>query len=82
MENSKIAVLTIIVENNADTKAIQGLLSDYGSCIIGRMGIPHCEKHVRIITVVLDGPVDSTNELTGNLDLLENVSASVVFASV
>ena len=82
MNNTKIAVLTIIVENNADTCQIQTYLSDYGSCIIGRMGIPHCEKHVRIITVVLDAPVEATNELTGKLDSLDNVNASVVFASV
>lgn len=82
MNDTKIAVLTIIVENNADTRQIQTFLSDYGSCIIGRMGIPHCEKHVRIITVVMDAPVESANELTGKLDNLENVNASIVFASV
>lgn len=82
MNKTKIAVLTIIVENKADTRQIQTYLSDYGSCIIGRMGIPHCEKHVRIITVVLDAPVEATNELTGKLDSLENVNASVVFANI
>ena len=82
MADTKISVLTIIVENGADTKGIQGLLSEYSSCIIGRMGIPHCEKNVRIITVVLDGPVQSINELTNKLDGMDNVNASVVFANV
>ncbi|MBO7671949.1 iron-only hydrogenase system regulator [bacterium] len=82
MSDTKISVLTIIVENGADTPKIQSFLSEYSSCIIGRMGIPHCEKNVRIITVVLDGPVESINELTNKLDGLDKVNASVVFANV
>lgn len=82
MDNTKISVLTIIVENGADTPKIQEYLSEYSSYIIGRMGIPHCEKCVRIITVVLDGPIDSINELTNKLDGMDKVNASVVFANV
>ena len=80
--DTRISVLTIIVENGADTPKIQEYLSEYSSCIIGRMGIPHCEKNIRIITVVLDGPVQSINELTNKLDGMDKVNANVVFANI
>ena len=79
---TRVAILGIIVENNAVICDIQNLLSEYSEYIIGRMGIPYREKNVRVISVVLDAPVDTINALTGKIGRLENVNAKTVYSNV
>ena len=79
---TRVAILAIIVENNAVICEIQNLLSEYSEFIIGRMGIPYREKNVRVISVVLDAPVDTINALTGKIGRLENVNAKTVYSNV
>ena len=62
---TRVAIVGIIVEDEAVICDIQNLLTEYSEYIIGRMGIPYKDKKVRIISVVLDAPVDTINALTG-----------------
>lgn len=75
---NRISVLSIIVEDAASTPAINQLLSDAGSSIIGRMGIPCRNKGISVITVVLDAPADVVSALSGKLGMLAGVSAKAV----
>ena len=79
---TRVAIIGIIVENNAVICDIQNLLSEYSDYIIGRMGIPYKQKDVRIISVVLDAPVDTINALTGKIGKLEGVNAKTVYSNV
>ena len=79
---TRVAILGIIVENNAVICDIQNLLSDYSEYIIGRMGIPYKQKDVRIISVVLDAPVDTINALTGKIGKIDGVNAKTVYSNV
>ncbi len=81
MEN-RVAILGIIVEDEAVICDIQNLLSEYSDYIIGRMGIPYRNKNIRIISVVLDAPVDAINALTGKIGRIEHVSSKVVYSNV
>lgn len=81
MEN-RVAILGIIVEDEAVICDIQNLLSEYSDYIIGRMGIPYRNKNIRIISVVLDAPVDTINALTGKIGRIEHVSSKVVYSNV
>ena len=38
---TRVAVISVIVENNETVEALNQLLHDYGQIIIGRMGIPY-----------------------------------------
>ena len=38
--DTRVAVMSIIVEDRASTEKINALLHEYGEYIIGRMGIP------------------------------------------
>lgn len=40
MEN-RISVISIIIEDTAQAAAVNDLLHEYGSYIVGRMGIPY-----------------------------------------
>ena len=80
--DTRVAIIGIIVENNAVICDIQNLLSEYSEFIIGRMGIPYKPKDVRIISVVLDAPVDTINALTGKIGNIQGVNAKTVYSNV
>lgn len=80
-EETRVAIIAIIVENDAAISDIQNLLSEYSQYIIGRMGIPYKEKDIRIISVVLDAEVDTINALTGKIGRIKNVNAKTVYSN-
>ncbi len=79
---TKVAIIGIIVEDNTKIKNVQALLSEFSDHIIGRMGIPYKQKNVRIISVVLDAPVDTINTLTGKIGKINGISAKTVYSNV
>ena len=75
---TRVAVVSIIAEDNAVISEIQNLLTQNSQYIIGRFGIPYKQKNIRIISVVLDAPVDVINDLTAKIDKIEHVKAKTV----
>ena len=55
---TRIALIGIIVENPDSVEQLNHLLHEYGSFIVGRMGIPYEKKNVNIISVAIDAPQD------------------------
>ena len=55
-EETRIAVIGIIVEDKGAIGQVNHLLHEYGEYIIGRMGLPYEKKEVNIISVVVDAP--------------------------
>ena len=82
MEETRVAIISIIVEAKESVSTLNDLLHEYGAYIIGRMGIPHKEKGISIISVVLDGPQDVINALSGKIGRLKGVSSKTVYAKV
>ncbi len=81
MEEKRIAVLSVIVERREQAaNEVNSLLSEYGDCIVGRMGIPYREKAVSVICVVLDAELSRINALTGKLGKIEAVTAKTLFS--
>ena len=81
MEN-RIALLGIVVEEPSSVQPLNALLHEYGEHIIGRMGIPHRERHISVISVVLDAPGDAISTLAGKVGQLPGVSAKTLYAKV
>lgn len=79
MEEKRLAVLSVIVENRENVPRLNALLSEYGEYVIGRMGIPYREKAVSVLCVVLDAPVSAMNALTGKIGQLGGVTAKTMF---
>ena len=79
-ENSRIAVIGIIIENREMAGRVNELLHQYSEFIIGRMGIPYEKKQVNIISVVLDAPSDVISALAGKLGRLPGVSSKAVYS--
>lgn len=82
MDDTRIAVIGIIVESGEHIGDMNALLSQYGDYIIGRMGIPHREKGVNIISVVLDAPSDIISALSGKLGRLEGINSKTLYSKV
>ena len=80
MEESRITLLGIIIENVETTETINQLLHENRRYIVGRMGIPYRERGVAIISVVLDAPQEVTSALSGKLGMLPGVSVKAVYS--
>lgn len=81
MENNRIAVIGIIIEETESISKVNEILHDNSNFIIGRMGIPYREENINIISIVLNAPNDKINSLTGKLGMLDGVSAKALYAS-
>ena len=79
---TRVAVISIIVEDTSAVEPLNDMLHNYGKYIIGRLGIPHREKGINIICVVLDAPMDQINALSGSLGRLKGISTKVAYSKV
>ena len=52
--DTRVAVISIIVENPEAIETLNHLLHEAGQYIIGRMGIPYREKGINIISIAID----------------------------
>lgn len=83
--STRVAVMSIIVENSdaSDTvEKLNGILHEYGTYIIGRMGVPYRARHVNIISIALDAPQDAISALAGKIGNLPGISVKTAYSSV
>ncbi|MDO5336038.1 MAG: iron-only hydrogenase system regulator [Eubacteriales bacterium] len=78
--DTRLAAITIIVEDRESAEAINRLLHLYGDYIVGRMGIPYRPRKVSVISVILDAPQDKISALSGKLGMLPGVSSKTVYS--
>ena len=79
---TKVAVMSIIVEQTETVDALNALLHDYGDYIIGRMGIPYRQKGINIISIALDAPQDTLSALAGKIGNLSGISVKTALANL
>ena len=79
---TRVAVVSMIVEKWETVEALNGILHEYGDYIIGRMGLPYREKNLNIITVAIDAPQDTIAALAGKIGNLEGVSVKTAYSNV
>ncbi|MDR0985854.1 MAG: iron-only hydrogenase system regulator [Mycoplasmataceae bacterium] len=81
MTNNRISLLGIIVKEPSSVDKVNTLLHEYRSYIIGRMGVPHQEGNLSIISVVLKCDQDKVSALSGKLGVINGISAKVLYAN-
>ena len=79
---TRVAVISIIVENPGSIEKLNQLLFENRDYIIGRMGIPYREKNVNLISIAIDAPEDKINALTGKLGRLDGVGAKTNYSNI
>lgn len=79
---TRIALIGVIIEDREAVERLNHILHEYGSYIIGRMGIPYRERKVNIISVAVDAPQDVVSALSGKIGKLPGVSVKTVYSNV
>ena len=49
--DTRVAMISIVVENQGDIEKLNQILHEYGSYIIGRMGLPYPKRNISLISV-------------------------------
>ena len=73
-------MLAIIVEDKSSIEELNTLLHQYGSYIIGRMGIPYEKKKISVISIAMDAPNDVISALSGKIGRLPGISAKTAYS--
>ncbi len=77
---TRVAVMSIIVENGEMVEKINSLLHDHGEYIIGRMGIPYRKRGINIIAIALDAPQNVISGLSGKIGALKGISVKTAYS--
>ena len=81
---TRVAVMSIIVENPGSVEQLNSYLHEYGEYIIGRMGIPYRAKakKINIISIAIDAPQNTISTLSGKIDQLDGISVKTAYSSI
>ena len=79
---TRVAVMSIIVENNGSVESLNAILHEYGEYIIGRMGIPYRQKKINIISIAIDAPQAVIAAASGKVGKLPGVSVKTAYSGV
>lgn len=83
MERSeaRVAVISIIVDDVDSVRRLNEILHEYGSYIIGRMGIPYRQKDINIISIAIDAPQDMISSMAGKIGNLTGVTVKTALST-
>ena len=79
---TRVAVMSAIVEKTDSVEKLNELLHQYGEFIIGRMGLPYKTRKINIVSIALDAPQDTISSLAGKLGNLPGVSVKTAYSNV
>ena len=82
MEQTRVALIGIIVENTDSVDRLNDILHEFGAYIIGRMGVPHRDKGISIISIAIDAPQNIISTLSGKIGMLEGINSKVIYDKV
>lgn len=77
--DSKVAVIVIFVKNLDSVEMLNSTLSEYGESIIGRMGVPHHNKKVNIISITIDASKETIETLSSKIKELDGVVSNTIY---
>ena len=78
--DTRVAVISIIIEDPVSVQAMNDILHQYSEYIIGRMGIPYRSRGINIISIAIDAPQDVINALSGKIGRLSGVSSKAAYS--
>jgi putative iron-only hydrogenase system regulator len=69
----RVGVIAVLVTDKESVYQINTLLTQYGSLIRGRLGLPMPEKGISVISLIIEGTTDDIGALTGKIGRLSGV---------
>lgn len=82
MEQTRVAMLAIVVEDPAQVEQLNQILHQYRQYIIGRMGIPYEKRDISLISIAVDAPTDIISAISGKIGMLDGMTAKAVYSKV
>ncbi|HIR67173.1 MAG TPA: iron-only hydrogenase system regulator [Candidatus Coproplasma avicola] len=82
MSENRLAVVSLIIEDRAQSTKINSILSKFGNFVVGRMGVPYKERGVSVICVIVDAPNEIINTITGKIGMLDGVHAKTLMSKM
>lgn len=79
---SRVAIMSIIVESPSAVEPLNALLHEYGSYIIGRMGLPYPKRNINLISIAMDAPQDVISALSGKIGNIPQLSIKTTYSKV
>lgn len=76
----RVALIGIIVGDKKETGKLNTILHEFGDYIIGRMGIPHAENDIAVISVVMEAPENVISTVSGKIGMLKGMNSKVIYA--
>jgi len=80
--DTRTALISIIVEKEQSVEELNKLLHNYRKFIIGRMGVPHPQKSISIISVAIEADQNTISALSGKLGALEGVNTKTIYSKI
>ncbi|SEK60738.1 putative iron-only hydrogenase system regulator [Ruminococcus sp. YRD2003] len=80
MEEKRIAVAAIVIDEQSAAVEVNNVLHENTDIIIGRMGLPYRERGISLISVALDATPDRISSLTGRLGQISGVSVKAAIS--
>ncbi len=82
MEETRIAIIAIVVEDSESVTSMNEILHEYAKYIIGRMGIPYHKKNISLISVAIDAPSDVISALCGKLGNISGLTVKAAYSKI
>ena len=82
MEETRVAILAIVVERADHIDQLNEILHEYRKYIIGRMGLPYEKRHISLISIAVDAPVSIISAMAGKIGMLDGVTAKSVYSKL
>jgi len=79
---TRIAVVSIIVEETKVSEELNAIIHEYRNHIIGRMGIPYQKHNLAVISIVMDAPNDIISAFSGKVGMLPDVTIKTAYSRV
>ena len=79
---TRIAIVSIIVEDPGVVETLNSIIHDYREFIIGRMGIPYKKYNISVISIVMDAPNDAISAFSGKLGMLPKITVKTAYSRV
>ena len=80
--DTRVAGISLIVEQDDAIEELNTLLHEARQYIIGRMGIPYRAKGISIISIAIDASQDIISALSGKIGRLKGVSTKTAYSNV
>lgn len=74
----RIGTITILLQDRSRSAEINAVVSGFSDIIFCRQGLPFHDRDIAVISLIVEGPTDRINALTGKLGRIEGVESKAV----